>query len=36
MIDPLPFETARAQSELFIVQCHQWEPIQNSQLIRKY
>ena len=35
MIDP-PFETARAQSELFTVQCHQWEPIQNSQLIRKY
>ena len=30
------FETARVQSELFAVQCHQWEPIQNSQLIRKY
>ena len=34
-MDP-PFETARAQSELFAFQCHQWEPIQNSQLIRKY
>ena len=31
-----PFKTARAQSEFFAVQCHQWEPIQNSQLIRKY
>ena len=28
-----PFKTARAQSELFTVQC---EPIQNSQLIGKY
>ena len=35
MIDP-PFETARAQSELFTFQCCQWEPIRNSQLIRKY
>ena len=33
-IIPLPpFETARALSQLFTVQCHQWEPIQNSQLI---
>ena len=31
-----PQETARVQSELFAVQCHQWEPIRNSQLIRKY
>ena len=31
-----PFETARAQSDLFTVQCGQWEPIWNSQLIRKY
>ena len=35
LMDP-PFETARAQSELFIVQGHQSEPIQNIQLIRKY
>ena len=35
MIDP-PFKTARAQSELFAVQCHQCEPIRNSQLIRIY
>ena len=35
MIDN-PFETARVQSEFFAVQCCQWEPIQNSQLIRKY
>ena len=34
-MDP-PFKTARAQSELFAVQCDQWEPIQNSQLIGKY
>ena len=34
-MDP-PRETARVQSELFAVQCHQWEPIRNSQLIRKY
>ena len=34
-MDP-PFETATAQSELFAFQCDQWEPIQNSQLIRKY
>ena len=34
-IDP-PFETVRAQSELFTIQCRQWEPIQNSQLIGKY
>ena len=32
----LPFETARALSELFTVQCDQWEPIWNSQLIGKY
>ena len=32
----LPFETARAQSELFAFQCDQWEPIWNSQLIGKY
>ena len=31
-----PFETARALSQLFTVQCHQREPIQNSQLIRLY
>ena len=36
-MDPLPpFETARAQSEFFAVQCHQLEPILNGQLIRKY
>ena len=35
MMDP-PFKTARAQSELFAVQCDQWEPIRNSQLIGKY
>ena len=35
LTDP-QFETARAQSELFTVQCHQWEPIRNGQLIRKY
>ena len=34
-MDP-PFKTARAKSELFAVQCHQWEPIWNGQLIRKY
>ena len=34
-IDPPP-ETARALSEIFAVQCHQLEPIQNGQLIRKY
>ena len=33
---PPPFEHARAQSDLFAVQCGQWEPIWNSQLIRKY
>ena len=33
---PPPFETVRAQSELFAFQCDQWEPIQNSQLIGKY
>ena len=33
---PPPFETARAQSDLLAVQCGQWEPIWNSQLIRKY
>ena len=35
MMDP-PFDTARAQNELFTVQCDQWEPIWNSQLIGKY
>ena len=34
-MDP-PFKTARAKSELFAVQCHQWEPIRNGQLKRKY
>ena len=28
--------TTRALSELFAVQCHQWEAIQNRQFIRKY
>ena len=33
-IIPLPpFETASALSQFFTVQCHQWEPIWNSQLI---
>ena len=36
MIYPPPFKTARAKSEIFAVQCDQWEPIRNSQLIRKY
>ena len=36
MIYPPPFETARAQSELFAFQCGPWEPIQNSQLIGRY
>ena len=35
MMNP-PFETARAQSELFTFQCSQWEPIQNSQIIGRY
>ena len=30
------FETARAQSELFALQCSQWELIWNSQLIGRY
>ena len=34
--DGPPIETARALSELYALQCCQWEPIQNSQLIRKY
>ena len=34
-MDP-PFKTARAQSELFAVLCRQWDPIWNSQLIRRY
>ena len=34
-MDP-PFETARALSQLYAFQWHQWAPIQNSQLIRKY
>ena len=33
---PPPSETARALTELFAIQCHQWEPIWNGQLIRKY
>ena len=37
MIIPLPpFETARALSQLFTVQCCQWEPIRNGQLIGIY
>ena len=31
-----PFKTARALSQLFAVQCHQWEPVRNGQLIRIY
>ena len=31
-----PFKTASEQSELFEDLCHQWYPIWNSQLIRKY
>ena len=31
-----PFETGRAQSELFTFQCSQWELIWNSQLIGRY
>ena len=31
-----PFETGRAQSELFTFQCGQWELIWNSQLIGRY
>ena len=31
-----PFETARALSQLFAVQCRQWEPIWNGQLIGIY
>ena len=30
------FETARAQSKLFALQCGQWELIWNSQLIERY
>ena len=33
---PPPFETARAQSELYAFQCSQWAPIRNSQIMRKY
>ena len=33
---PPPVKTARALSEFYAFQCHQWEPIRNSQLIRKY
>ena len=36
MIPPPPFETARDQSELYTLQCSQWAPIQNGQIIRKY
>ena len=35
LTDP-PFKTARALSKLFTVQCRQWEPIQNGQLIGIY
>ena len=35
-MDPPQSYTARAESELFGVQWHKWEPIWNSQLIRKY
>ena len=31
-----PFETARALSQLYAFQWHQWVPIWNGQLIRKY
>ena len=31
-----PFETVRAQTELFASQCGQWETIWNSQLIGRY
>ena len=34
-MDP-PFETARALSELYILQCGQWAPIWNSQIIGRY
>ena len=33
---PPPFETARAQSELFAFPCGQWEPIWKSQIIGRY
>ena len=37
LADVLPqVKTARALSELYAFECCQWEPIQNSQLIRKY
>ena len=36
MINPPPIETARALSELYALQCHQWELIQNGQLIGIY
>ena len=36
MIPPPPFETVRAQSELFAFQFGQWETIRNSQLIGRY
>ena len=32
----LPFETARALSELYTFQCSQWVPIRNSQIIGRY
>ena len=35
MIDP-PFQTAEEKSEIYACLYCQWEPIQNSQLIRKY
>ena len=34
-MDP-PFETARALSELYTLQCSQWVPIRNSQIIGRY
>ena len=34
-MDP-PFKTARALSELYTLQCSQWAPIWNSQIIGRY
>ena len=31
-----PHSKLPEESELFTLQCHQWEPIRNSQVIRKY
>ena len=33
---PPPFETAWQESDSYAFSYHQWEPIRNSQLIRKY